>query len=658
MDGCDGTARRVFNAANRHKQETPLDPAPGGRLIQDLSIQSPETSGPESSSFHGMPGSGPEQNARRDGGFPAKAEPVAPSSIPYGPRSWLVRYAEQADEAAFQQGRSLAAGLAKAIDALGRSHLREIIPAPTSVLIDFDPAGPALDQDTVEALVAQALALPSAPEPERCREIPVEYGGPDLERVARHAGLDADAVIERHHQASYRVLCLGFAPGFPYLGGLDPALATPRLSSPRPRVPAGSVGIGGDHAGIYSIHSPGGWNLIGRTTTLLFDPHAPDLDRRFHLQAGDRVRFVPVGRSGAGTEGGWDPVSGGEATRAANRSDRTEVHQNPDLPGEPVLRVLDAGLGLGLQDGGRPGFRRFGVPAGGAMDPAAADWANRLLDNPPEAPVLELCLQGQRFEVLRDGWVAVGGPGHPRGQAPYRAFRVRAGQVLEFGPGASGVWTYLAVPGGFAGRTFLGSASTNPRAGIGLPIRPGDLLGHNEAAEWHLPAGVASRSVAPDQWTALEDLAPVRVWPGPQWDRFDADSRQRLLDTEWRVTSQCDRVGYRLRSDRDDARSGVGQPVTSSNGQASGTPPGPSKASPGPQASTGLAWHGGSILSEPVLPGSIQVPPDGQPIITLHDGPTLGGYPKIAWIDPRDLPRLVQRRPGQPVRFTLAASAG
>ena len=74
--------------------------------------------------------------------------------------------------------------------------------------------------------------------------------------------------------------------------------------------------------------------------------------------------------------------------------------------------------------------------------------------------------------------------------------------------------------------------------------------------------------------------------------------------------------------------------------------------------STGLAWSGGSLLSEPVLPGSIQVPPDGQPIVTLHDGPTLGGYPKIAWIDPRDLPRLVQRRSGQPVRFTLAASAG
>ncbi|MFM7556007.1 MAG: hypothetical protein ACKPAH_12030, partial [Verrucomicrobiota bacterium] len=172
------------------------------------------------------------------------------------------------------------------------------------------------------------------------------------------------------------------------------------------------------------------------------------------------------------------------------------------------------------------------------------------------------------------------------------------------------------------------------------------------------PAGVASRWVAPDPWTAGNDEAPVRIWPGPQWERFDPDTRQRLLDTAWRVTSQCDRVGYRLRSDRDDARSRVDRPATTSNGQASGAPHRPGEPSLGSQVSTGLAWSGGSLISEPVLPGSIQVPPDGQPIVTLHDGPTLGGYPKIAWIDPIDLPRLVQRRPGQPVRFTLAGSAG
>jgi allophanate hydrolase subunit 2 len=141
----------------------------------------------------------------------------------------------------------------------------------------------------------------------------------------------------------------------------------------------------------------------------------------------------------------------------------------------------------------------------------------------------------------------------------------------------------------------------------------------------------------------------LRVWPGPQWEQFDADSQRRLFETEWRVTNQCDRVGYRLRSDRD-ARPGTNQPTMPIIGPTQGQ----SAPTPEPTAPGGLAWNGGSLISEPVLTGSIQVPADGQPIVTLHDGPTLGGYPKIGWIDPRDLPRLVQRRSGQPIRFTPA----
>jgi biotin-dependent carboxylase-like uncharacterized protein len=287
------------------------------------------------------------------------------------------------------------------------------------------------------------------------------------------------------------------------------------------------------------------------------------------------------------------------------------------------------------------------------MDPVTAAWANRLLDNPPDAPVLELCLQGQRLEALRDGWIAVCGGSHPRGQVPYRAFRVRAGESLNFGPGDSGVWSYLAVPGGFHAAAFLGSCSANPRAGIGRTLRSGDLLLRNPAGDWHPPSGVAARGVSPDQWATDRDSSPLRVWPGPQWEQFDAESQRRLFETEWRVTSQCDRVGYRLRSDRD-AQSGANRPTTPR--------PGPNhdrtEKVPEPPAPGGLAWTGGSLISEPVLPGSIQVPADGQPIVTLHDGPTLGGYPKIAWIDPRDLPRLVQRRSGQPVRFILAKGTG
>lgn len=138
-------------------------------------------------------------------------------------------------------------------------------------------------------------ASDDVPEPEnRFVEIPVCYGGafgPDLDDVARHTGLSPERVVELHASVQYRVYFVGFSPGFPYLGDMPAELATPRLPSPRKRVAAGSVAIGGSQTGIYSIESPGGWRLIGRTALPLFDANAkpPAL-----LQMGDRVRFVPV----------------------------------------------------------------------------------------------------------------------------------------------------------------------------------------------------------------------------------------------------------------------------------------------------------------------------------------------------------------------------
>ena len=128
----------------------------------------------------------------------------------------------------------------------------------------------------------------------RIVEIPVCYGGehgPDLDAVAAHAGLARDAVIARHTAAQYSVAMLGFAPGFPYLLGLDAALHAPRRATPRTRVPAGSVAIGGAQTGIYPRELPGGWNLIGRTPLRLFDPSR---DPPCLLAAGDRMRFRAI----------------------------------------------------------------------------------------------------------------------------------------------------------------------------------------------------------------------------------------------------------------------------------------------------------------------------------------------------------------------------
>lgn len=123
-------------------------------------------------------------------------------------------------------------------------------------------------------------------------DIPVVYGGndgPDLEAVARHTGLTTKEVIERHSSADYVVYFIGFMPGFAYMGGLDPVLATPRHTQPRLSIAAGSVGIGGEQTGIYPMTSPGGWQLLGRTALSLFDP-AQELPTL--LRPGDRVRFT------------------------------------------------------------------------------------------------------------------------------------------------------------------------------------------------------------------------------------------------------------------------------------------------------------------------------------------------------------------------------
>ena len=166
-------------------------------------------------------------------------------------------------------------------------------PAYASVLIDFDPRR--WTHTAVEEWVSERLAAAestAAPEG-RTVEIPVQYGGefgPDLEDVARHTGLAPDEVVRRHAAERYLVYFVGFSPGFPYLGGMPPELATPRLAAPRKRVPAGSVAIGGSQTGIYSVESPGGWRIIGRTGLRLFDPQAipPAL-----VGAGDSVRLVP-----------------------------------------------------------------------------------------------------------------------------------------------------------------------------------------------------------------------------------------------------------------------------------------------------------------------------------------------------------------------------
>ncbi len=210
----------------------------------------------------------------------------------FGPDALMVRHAVPGEAAAFARGQALL----RYVQAHPLPGLREATPGFTTLLLEFE-RGTRPDPRSVHVVLTDALrAAGSEPVPGRRLELPVIYDGPDLLRVADHAGLSVERTIELHARGEYRVHLLGFSPGFPYLSGLDARLQLPRRETPRLRVPAGSVGIGGEHTGVYPVATAGGWNLIGRTNAPLLDASraragSPDA---FVLQPGDSVRFVSV----------------------------------------------------------------------------------------------------------------------------------------------------------------------------------------------------------------------------------------------------------------------------------------------------------------------------------------------------------------------------
>ncbi len=207
-------------------------------------------------------------------------------------RSLLINFgSDSADK--FSQG---ILRLFRAIRRLHDPRIRNLHPAYASLLIDYDPLK--LGAKELEKLVQQADEDSGSEEiTGTVVEIPVFYGeetGPDLELVAQHCALSTEEVIRLHSQAQYRVAFLGFSPGFAYLSGLPDQLRTPRKSTPRRIVPAGSVAIAGSQAGVYPLNSPGGWQVIGRTPLTMFNPKSEEPTR---LLVGDTVRFLPIGKA-------------------------------------------------------------------------------------------------------------------------------------------------------------------------------------------------------------------------------------------------------------------------------------------------------------------------------------------------------------------------
>lgn len=531
--------------------------------------------------------------------------------LPLGDTALLVELGVQPDAA-------MAAAVARLALTLAENLLpgvTAIVPAFTTVtvhhgagLVDFLPR--------VEQWIRTSEARPSraARQTPRTVTIPICYGGkwgPDLAEVALHAGLSIAQVVALHKGTTYDVRAVGFAPGFPYLGGLSGRLRAPRRKTPRTKVPAGSVGIGGAQTGIYPLESPGGWQLIGRTPLRLFRPEdsPPVL-----LCLGDRVRFQEIDADEFARLGAVEGGAGGDDGSAG----RALV---PGAAG-PTMTVVKAGLLTTLQDLGRGGMQGFGVPEGGAMDRLAARLANLLVGNDEAGVVIEATLRGPVLRFSINVELAITGarvPGLPWG----RPFQVRAGEDVSLEAVEQGARVYLAVAGGFEVPLVLGGRSTCLRSGL-----PG-IAGRALRAHDTVPMGTARTplpSMRPGRWFVATDSfhlpgPVVRAVRGPQADWFAPAAWHTWEAGTYRLAPQSNRMGLRLHG-----------PPLSREGAA-------------------------EMVSQGVVAGTVQVPPDGQPIVLMADRQTIGGYANLATVISIDLPKLAQLRPGDEVRFEIITMA-
>ena len=408
------------------------------------------------------------------------------------------------------------------LQALARKLLASPLPGVTDIIPGYSNLYTEFDADVLtERKVRSWLEQAHGDEAEsgaRTVHLPVHFDGEDLPHVAAATGLSEAEVVARFTAPTYHVYAVGFMPGFPFLGEVDPALRLPRRGVPRPQVPANTVAIANAQAGIYPLATPGGWHLLGTSLTPLYDPLR---ERALLLAPGDSVTFsAATERPSTGRVAGLDLL--------------------PTDPDTPFLRILEPGLLDIVVDGGRLLAGRFGFGRGGALDAPLASLANRLVGNPPGTPLVELSLLGGTYEVLRAGVIAVAGRAltpvvNGRGLEPFTSFTVRRGDILSFTPQPTGSRSYLAVAGGIASARFMGSASVDLRGKVGRSLAAGDILGL--AREPQVRPG---RRFVP--YARAQNVVTLRLQPGPQ---ANPDALAALTAKPFTV-GRADRTGLQL----------------------------------------------------------------------------------------------------------------
>ncbi|KAA9089965.1 5-oxoprolinase/urea amidolyase family protein [Microbacterium radiodurans] len=489
----------------------------------------------------------------------------------------------------------------------------EIVPAARTVLVRADPA--VLPPARLRAWLRKPATTAPASSTRRAASavLPTVYDGADLAEVAALLGTSPHALVERHAATAWSVAFTGFAPGFGYLVGAGWDLDAPRREVPRTRVPAGAVGLAGPYAGAYPRETPGGWQLIGATRATLFDPDAAEPAL---LTPGTSVRFTPV-RAEARAAAGTAP-STSDAAAAARRT----------APVAEGIRVVEPGLLATVQDAGRPGRAAEGVGRAGAADPQAWALGNRLLGNAAGAAALEVTMGGFRAVAECDLTVVVTGAWTPltiagRALDPYVVHPWPAGSELALGWALRGSRAYLGIRGGFDAPRAVGSRSADTLSGLGpAPLRSGDRMPAARETAGPVPALPLHPWGFPRDGSELDRRGPLEVplLLGPRADWFTAPALGALAEAEWTVSPASDRVGIRLE---------------------------------GPTLERARSEE---LPSEAMVPGSVQVPPSGRPVVFGVDGPVTGGYPVVGVVPPPSLALLGQARPGSRVRFVLRGS--
>jgi len=480
----------------------------------------------------------------------------------------------------------------------------ETVPAYTTLTIYYQPelihslnVSPFI---YVKNYVQRLLTNPGieATNSEQIVSIPVCYDeefGYDLDLVASCNKLTKEQVIQIHQQQVYDVYMMGFLPGFAYMGTVADAIATPRKSSPRAVVDAGSVGIAGKQTGIYPLTSPGGWQIIGRTPLALFDL---EKEVPFLFKTGDRIKFSAISKA-----------EFYKIKKEQEVKDKTTTEESIS-----DVTVIKPGIYSTIQDAGRSKYQSFGVPISGAMDQTAYYTANALAGNQENAACIECTMGGLQLQFKKNAVIAITGAGAAfiNGQLikSWQPLSVSKNDVLEIRYSNDGLRTYIAVKGGFGIIAIMNSRSVYAKAGIGAPLKKEQGLQFGNLLSMTPKRITESLSVPVYNSDAL-----IRIIPGPENDWMTPESATEIFSRSFSLSNQCDRMGYQLKA----------EPLSLRENK--------------------------DLLSTAVTKGTVQLTPSGQLIILMSDCQTTGGYPRVAQVASVDLPVLAQLKPGDSIRF-------